>query len=316
MSNLIIDVDTALGIEGGDIDDALMIAYLAGQPDWAGLSGICVVGGNVSLESGLKSTLYICELLHLEVPVFRGSAKPLDRSLRTGHSIVMGDPNCEEKWIFDHHPGRQTETMNFGDWLDSQDPEFSFTLLATGPMTNVANLLRNHPFCRNRIERIVSMGGWFYGTERHPEFNMMVDPPAASAVFQSGLPITIIPLEMTLQTCLLPETIREWLEYGEAGKAFYDGTISWMDKMKAIRNQEGCHLHDPLAAVAMLHPEIIETVGIIPSIDYDTGKTDVQAEDNHSSMRLVRSFNKNKFQEILLEGILQALKTTQEVAKG
>lgn len=141
---------------------------------------------------------------------------------------------------------------------------------------------------------------------------MMVDPPAASTVFQSGIPITVVPLEMTLQTCLLPETIREWLEYGEAGKSFYDGTLSWMDKMKAIRGQEGCHLHDPLAAVALLHPEIIETVGILPSINKETGKTEVLAEDPHSAVHVVRHFEKERFQELLLAGIRAALKTTRE----
>ncbi len=312
MSTLFLDVDTALGIEGGDIDDALMIAYLAGQPEWARLGGISVVAGNVSLNSGLKSTLYICELLNLDVPVFRGSAMPLDRPLRTGHSIVMGDPSCEEKWIYERDPERQPEALEFGDWLDRQDPSFKFTLLATGPMTNVAALLQKHPASSKRIERIMSMGGWFYGEERHPEFNLMVDPPAANTVFQSGIPLTMVPLEMTLQTCLPPETIREWLDYGEAGKAFYSGTLSWMEKMMSLWKLEGCHLHDPLAAVALLHPEIIETVGIIPSIDLKTGKTDVQAEDPNSPTRVVRNFDKNKFQEILLEGIRGALKTAQK----
>lgn len=83
--------------------------------------------------------------------------------------------------------------------------------------------------------------------------------------------------------------------------------------MKSIRGQEGCHLHDPLAAVALLHPEIIETVGIFPSINKETGKTDVLAEDPHSTVRVVRHFDKDRFQELLLAGIDAALKTTREV---
>lgn len=313
MTSLFMDVDTALGIEGGDIDDALAIAYLAGQPAWAGLSGISIVGGNVSRDSGIRSTLYICELLSLEVPVYSGADTPLDRPLRTGHSIVMGDPSCKENWIYDRDPLRKPESIEFGDWLDRQDPSFRFTLLATGPMTNVARLLDGHPESSKKIERIMSMGGWYIGEERFPEFNMMVDPLAADIVLKSGIPITIVPLEMTLQTCLLPERISEWLNYGEAGKAFYDGTISWMDKMKSIRGQEGCHLHDPLAAVALLHPEIVETVGIIPTIDVETGKTDVLAENPDSHVHLVRKFDHRRFHEILLEGIREALLQVQKV---
>lgn len=314
MSTLIIDVDTALGIEGGDIDDALMIAYLAGQSNWAGLAGISVVAGNVSLSSGVKSTLYICDLLGLDVPVFPGAAAPADRPLKTGHSLVMGNANSDEKWIFSHNPVREPETMSFGEWVGHQDPSFRFTLLATGPMTNVADLLLNHPSCKYQIEQIVSMGGWFFGEERHPEFNMMVDPPAVSTVFQSGIPLTIVPLEMTLKTCLMPDDIVQWLNYGEVGQAFHDGTLSWMSQMKSIRGQEGCHLHDPLAAVALLHPEIIETVGIIPSIDLETGKTDVLSEDPHSVVRVVRSFDNAKFQELLLKGIGVAFETASRPA--
>lgn len=279
-------------------------------------SGISVVAGNVTLLSGVKSTLYICEMLHLDVPVYSGSAAPMDRPLKTGHSLVMGDPKCMENWIYDRDPYRQPESLDFGAWLEEQDPSFKFTLLATGPMTNAARLLSNHPSSKDRIERMVTMGGWFYGDERYPEFNMMVDPPAAAAVFESGIPTTIIPLEMTLQTCLLPEDIREWLDYGEAGKAFYHGTLSWMEKMKSIRNQDGCHLHDPLAAVALLHPEIVETVGIIPSMDLKTGKTEVQLEDPESCIQVVRDFHKEKFQEILLSGIREALQAAQEVVAG
>src|SRR5256885_15142171 len=98
MHRLLIDVDTALGIEGGDIDDAFLLVLIAGYLDRLKVQGVTVAGGNVTLASASRSTRLVCELVGIETEICEGDPEPLDRALVTGHSGLVPHAAPGGKW--------------------------------------------------------------------------------------------------------------------------------------------------------------------------------------------------------------------------
>ena len=177
------------------------------------------------------------------------------------------------------------------------------SLLATAPLTNVAIFLEKYPHLQACIEDVVTMGGWFVGDQRQAEFNIMVDPVAAQRAFSSNLPMTIVPLEMTLQTWLSPKDIEPWREMGKAGLLLYEGAISWMNTVERLLGRRGCNLHDPLAAVGLVHPDIFDLRGIIAHVDTESGCTEIVAYEADSPIKIVNDFDRERFKKELLCGI-------------
>ncbi len=297
IDRVIADVDTALGIEGGDIDDAYALALLAAFPEQVQLAGVTVVGGNVTLPSASRSTRLVCELLNLEVLVAEGAAGPRDdRRLATGHSLVLKQEDRTEEWIFSQEPARLPASVSAIELMDQLTRIGPVDILAVAPLTNIAAFLEAHPRRHASIRRIVTMGGLFL-PEGGVEFNTQTDPVAAEYVYNSGVPMVIIPFEMTRRTRLLREEVVGWNCEGPLA-LFAEGTLSWIEQMRVNCNMEGCHLHDPLAAAYLLRPDIFETRGFVPAIDTVTGHTRQESWNETSPHRLVTNFDETAFSKM------------------
>lgn len=297
------DVDTALGIEAGDIDDAYALALLAAFPERVYLAGITVVGGNVTLPSASRSTRLVCELLEISCPIAEGASAPIDgRALVTGHSCVLKASGADEIWIYKREPSLTPATDAAVELLYQHAQAGPFDLLAVAPLTNVAHFIQQHPREAQTIQRIVTMGGYFAG-EGGAEFNTQTDPVAAQAVYRSGIPTVVIPLEMTTRTRLHRADLARWESTGQAGATFVTGTHNWMDKMKQCYSMEGSHLHDPLAAAYLLKPELFQLEGIVPEIDTQTGLTRIGAKDPDSPVQLVTNFDEPGFYAFFKEAM-------------
>ncbi len=196
------------------VDDMVAILAALAEPGFD-IAGITTVGGNVSLAATTRNALRILALAERDdVPVYKGAESPLDLSARHVHG-EDGLGGCD--WPDASFPARETAALEFLGGLRTR-----YTLACLGPITNAAALLRERPDAAAFIERIVLMGGGF-GTHSFEalhgvvhshgnvvddaEFNIHADPEAARVVFASGIPVTVMPLDVSHQTLVSRERL-------------------------------------------------------------------------------------------------------------
>lgn len=183
------------------IDDAVALAMAAASKDKLELLGISTVAGNQTSDRVTGNALRLASFLGLEdVPVARGAREPLLRAVETAEEVhgETGLGNCRL-------PDTQKETASenavpyLAERILSLPEGEKLTLVPTGPLTNIALLFKTFPQVKERIERIVLMGGASNGGNQTAtaEFNIWVDPEAAKIVFQAGLPIVMCGLDVT-----------------------------------------------------------------------------------------------------------------------
>jgi pyrimidine-specific ribonucleoside hydrolase len=199
---VILDVDPG-------IDDALAILLAIRSPE-LDVRAITVVFGNVELTLGVSNALKILELAgRTDIPVGRGEAAPLVGEPLTAKNVPVengiGNVSLPEPKAKLYEGGALrliAETLGA-----SSEP---VTLLPVGPLTNIALFLKAYPELRPKIREIVSMGGSAAapGTVRPTvSFNILNDPEAAAIVYRSGIPVTMVGLDVTSKTVLIPERV-------------------------------------------------------------------------------------------------------------
>lgn len=264
---LIIDTDPGNGIAGADVDDALAIALALRSPEVEVLA-ITVVAGNVPVDLGVRGALEVVEVAGItNVPVYRGAARPLVEDPRAWRALLdrrRDDPQARSRW---HHVERPdpTRTAEPGsaaqvlvDLVDAAPGEI--TVLAIGPLTNVATAMLIDSQWADKVRQIVWMGGAFELPDLLQELNAAYDPEATHMVMTSNAPMLVVPLDVTLQTHLhLDEVDR--LEAGGTDLCRYLAAMvrPWTSWLAERFGRDGCPLHDPLAMAALLEPAVIGT---------------------------------------------------------
>lgn len=248
---LLFDVDTG-------IDDALAILLALGAPGVETV-GIGTVAGNVDVDKATVNTLRVLEVAgRSDIPVFRGCEHPLIQRLYDA-SDVHGDDGMGNSGL--PIPAKVASRVHAVDnmiQLARERPN-ELTLVALGPLTNVAVALRLEPRLPKLIRRLVIMGGAY----AHPgnmsglaEFNIWVDPDAAKAVIESGFDTTIVPLDATMQVLLTDEHLRS-VGDGEIARFARSITREYMDLYEKHRGVRASAMHDPLATAIAIDPSII-----------------------------------------------------------
>lgn len=190
MTNLILDVDTGY-------DDALAILMASRTPD-VRLLGVSCVAGNHQLDQVVTNTLKILEVAGSpDTPVAAGCILPLIEDVRPPAALHGRDGMAD---LDLPPPTRAPVSQHAVEWLRATLTQANepVTLIALAPLTNLALLMRMYPQVKNKIQRIVIMGGTHisYGnTSPTAEFNIRCDPEAAHIVFTSGVPMTLYPLD-------------------------------------------------------------------------------------------------------------------------
>ncbi|HEX6987980.1 MAG TPA: nucleoside hydrolase [Bacillota bacterium] len=245
------------------IDDALALLYLLAL-DRFDLKAVTVVAGNVPLSTGLANARGLLELVGLqrEVPVYAGCPQPLLRPLRSAEhfhgpgGLGFGRVTLPEPTV----PVRDEHAVWAVHRL-SREYTGELTIIAVGPLTNVAAALVLDPDLA-RWARLVFMGG-AAGVPGNvtpaAEFNIHVDPEAARRVVESGMPYTMVGLDVTDRTRLGPSQLAE-LEGPGPVPAVITGLLR--DYLEAYRRlgreaEAGCALHDPLAVGVAADPEFV-----------------------------------------------------------
>lgn len=241
-------------------DDAVAILLALASPELEVL-GITAVAGNVPLALTERNARIVCELAgRADLRVFAGCDRPLTRELVTAE-YVHGKSGLDGIALPD--PVMPLQDQHAVDFLIEtlrEMPEGSVTLCPLGPLTNIATAFRRAPDIIPRIAEIVLMGGAYFevgNVTPAAEFNIYVDPEAAAIVFAAGVPLVVLPLDVTHQAL----TTRARVEAFRAlGSRVGQAVASWTDFFErfdmAKYGSEGAPLHDPCVIGYLLRPEL------------------------------------------------------------
>jgi pyrimidine-specific ribonucleoside hydrolase len=240
-------------------DDAIAIMTLMAHPELVKILGITTVAGNQSLELVTKNMLMIAELTKSLVPIVMGASKPLERELETGEH-AHGSSGMDGHDL--PSPSLLPLEVDYLSFLrETIISSFEkVSIVALGPLTNIAGLLTRYPELGGRIEEISMMGGGLSNGNITPaaEFNFYVDPEAAALVFASGVPITMSGLDVTEKAMIYP---RQWeaLHHGGAASRFFAQLLDFYNIASRKFGFEGSALHDLCAALWILKPDLFES---------------------------------------------------------
>ena len=243
-------------------DDAVAIMLALGSPELDVL-GITAVAGNVPLRLTEKNARKICELAgRPETKVFAGAIRPLVRALETAEHVHgktgLNGPELPE-------PKMKLQEQHAVDFIVEtlmREESGSVTLCPLGPLTNIALALIREPRIAARIRQIVLMGGGFFeGGNVTPtaEFNIYVDPQAADVVFRSGVPIVMMPLDVTHKALTSAKRIAAFRGLGTRVGTATAEMLEFFERFDEKKyGTDGGPLHDPCVIAYLLEPGLFD----------------------------------------------------------
>jgi pyrimidine-specific ribonucleoside hydrolase len=241
-------------------DDAIALLLVLGSPELR-LLGVTTVSGNQTLEKTTANAIRVLDHVgRAEIPVAAGAPRPLIRERHTA-AEVHGESGLDGPTL--PPPSRAPEPAHAIDWIAAAvaDCDEPVTLIATGPLTNVALLLARYPQLEAQLERIVLMGGAIGEGNTTPaaEFNIWVDPEAADRVFQSGIDLTMVGLDVTHQALMTPAHTERLAATGKAGKLVAD-LFDFYARFHAQRyGWTGAPVHDAVAVGHLIDGTLLTT---------------------------------------------------------
>ena len=256
------------------IDDSLAILLALASPDLS-LEGLSVVHGNCSLQQATTNALSILELAHAShIPVAMGCELPLVQpsllAPETHGNTGLGYAKLPE-------PQSQPIGQHGSDFLIEKimSNPGEVTLVAIGPLTNVALAIRQEPRIVSALKEIIIMGGAIRhegNTTALAEFNTYVDPHAAHIVFHAGIPTTLVPLDVTYQCILTAQDVERLQKIDSPITQFVkDTTRFYMEFHDEYQGVEGCVINDPLALALTFAPELCDYQELPVDVDIAGG---------------------------------------------
>jgi purine nucleosidase len=242
-------------------DDAVAILLALASPDELEVLGITAVAGNVPLPLTEKNARIICELAGKpQTRVFAGCDAPIKRKLVTAEH-VHGKTGLDGPQMADPvMPLQDQHAVDFIiDTLRREAPH-TVTLCPLGPLTNIAVAFQRAPDIITRVQQIVLMGGAYFEVGNitpAAEFNIYVDPEAAEIVFKSGVPLVVMPLDVTHKALTNRKRVEAFRALGtEPGRMVAEWTDFFERFDMAKYGSEGAPLHDPCVIAYLLRPEL------------------------------------------------------------
>ncbi|WEV41866.1 nucleoside hydrolase [Bifidobacterium sp. ESL0682] len=269
---VIIDCDPGNGVPGANVDDAIAIAFAAKNNN-LDLHAIWTVFGNTPSPMGYASATSLLRSLHeTAITVRQGSDAPLNGNREhwiENREHMANDPHAPEEW-------REAGTLNVpasdtntaavaatthdlaSDILSARKP---VNLIAIGPLTNVAHVIQEEPETASQISHIYAMGGAL-GFDDLVDTNFAVDPQAARIVLESGIPLTLAPLDVTRTTHLSQARFDEIIDKADSQQSPWKSAIRgwlepWLEFSDATRPVNGMWIHDLVALAALSNPEVV-----------------------------------------------------------
>ena len=305
MYKVVLDMDPG-------IDDALALVLALKSPE-VQILGITTVAGNASVEMTSANARRVLEYLNAEsIPVAMGAANPLSHPLDDALNYHGPDGlgNCNLP-----PPKLPLYPAKAWDFLAQsvRDAPGEITLVATGPLTNVAYAFELHPELPGLLARLIIMGGAYgltpYGKgNRTPyaEFNIWQDPEAAHIVFNCGADICAIGLDVTMDpaACLTSRHLKQ-IKTGHTPAAHLATQLVEYD----VKYHGCCRMHDPLALAVLLDASLLDftltRVKIIEGNSWDRGVSRVLPSDKSRLIHVASAVDGPRFLKLFLTRILE-----------
>ena len=255
------------------IDDGIALAYAAAHQDEIELLAVTTFAGNQTIDKVTKNALELVDFYGLKVPVARGQERPLVKEVihaeefhgetGLGHCVL---PETGTKAASDN------AVFFIREILDDLPEGQQVTFIETAPMTNLALLLRVFPEVKDKIRRIVFMGGAVKGGNVTPaaEFNIYADPEAAKIVFEAGIPLVMCGLDATMKCNLTRNQIMKLCQSGNPVARACGDTAGYVlensSKYRCVAS-----IHDAVPFMYLLHPEFFKMEKAILDVDCSDG---------------------------------------------
>lgn len=270
---VLLDLDTG-------IDDAMAICEAVANPAFE-LVGITGVFGNVHVDQGVRNALAVLHLLGQDdVPVWAGARHGLvwdgDDDFYPPRNImdIHGDNGLGNAQIPDSpRPAEDQDAVDAiielcHKWGDD------LAIVATGPLTNLAQVLDKDPEALAMAGSITVMGGAVAcegNVSPCAEANIFNDPEAAQQVLTSGIPVTLVGLDVTMKVILTKDMVEQWRKAGPAGEAMADIVGFYVDAHNTwlAPNLGGCALHDPLSVAVAADKSLCQYLPSVLKVDLE-----------------------------------------------
>ena len=263
---IIIDTDPG-------VDDALAFLLALASPEIK-LEALTTTQGNVTLEKGTRNALSVLELGHASnIPVAKGSLLPLVQPLRAS-ADVHGESGVGNSQL--PEPQAKPVSEHAVDYLIERvlaEPN-EISVFPIGPLTNIAMAIRKEPRFAKAVKELVIMGGAILehgNTTPLAEFNIYVDPHAAHIVFHSGIPITLIPLDVTHKCLLRQEHVDRLMKIDSPISRFIQDAMEVYLEASFALGYQGSSLHDPLTLATIIAPELLTLKEYYVDVDISGG---------------------------------------------
>ena len=291
---VIIDTDPGL-------DDAVAILYALSEPRFA-VQAITSVAGNIGIDRTTDNALRLVAVPGADVPVVQGAAGPLAGTGRSEEAIHGADGLGGVTLPAPLTAPLPGATAFLADRL-MREPAGSLHILALAPLTNLALLVRDHPAAFARLGSIIAMGGTIHETGNagpHAEFNLAADALAADIVLGAGVPITLIPLDVTRQFRASPADLQALKDSGTpAGttaaaliEAYFQGST-----------RESRPLHDPCVMLLALAPDLFGTDDMRLRVDIDEHPGRLIADASRPPIRVAMRIDAAAVKRMLWAGL-------------
>lgn len=297
------------------IDDALAILLALASPE-VKLAGITVVHGNCNRDQGVINALSVLELAREDhIPVAAGFSRPLVQPALFAEEThgpqglgyaTLAPPQTRA------HPSHAVDFIIEKTLANPQD----LTIVAVGPLTNLAVAMRKEPKIIEALEEVIIMGGAI----RHQgnvtplaEYNTYADPHAAHIVFHSGAPITLVPLDVTYQCLLTAKDVERLQKYPSPIVEFIaQATRFYMEFHDSYQSMEGCVINDPLALSLAFDPSLCDTQELYVDVDISGGVSMgntfadfYEMESKAPNMKVALDVEARRFIEVFISRIEQ-----------
>jgi inosine-uridine nucleoside N-ribohydrolase len=274
MKRVILDMDPG-------VDDALAIILALKSPELK-VEAITVVSGNIQLEFCVKNALRVLELLKIDdIPVSAGADCPIKRE-RVNAPIVHGIDGLSEldrfiddgKKRYPNPTGKPSPIPAVELILDLVDKfEQDISIIATGPLTNIAQAIIEDSRTMRKLGELIVMGGAFSVSGNITpvaEFNAYADPDAVQVVLDSGIrPLTFVGLDVTQKVILYRDQLDKWVDTNKTKISQFvkDCTEFYIDFHRDSEGFDGCYLHDPLAVGIAIQPDLVKTKDLFVQVE-------------------------------------------------
>lgn len=249
---LLIDCDTGT-------DDAIAIVCALQNQENYNIVAITTVAGNVTLENTSKNTLNLVDMLgYTSIDVAKGADKPLKRELYC--AISHGESGLGDVELPASSRSFHKDTAFDLIYQHAVASQGELIILATGPQTNLATVIQQHPDVKDYIKHVYIMGGSLIGGNmtQASEFNAYVDPEALKIVFDAGIPTTMVGLDVTLQLSMPTWVIEKIATIPTPEAAIVSSIIAYSLRYNKQVGYEEANLHDVAAFCSIVAPELFK----------------------------------------------------------